>query len=452
MTSIIDMVVPPTGEAIDSARLVTWIVLPGQAFKTGDVLLEIETDKSIIEVPAHEDGVMVEHLIKVDGLLNSDTLIARIQVKGEPNSDARGDVTPLPSVQEEPGASGASDLAVVSEGEVNGHNSINARPTRERKFTTPAARRLAGERGVAIDAIKGTGPNGRATLADLRRVLPPSEWSKAVDSGMAASARTGMHEAIISTAHGEMFTSLWESPSSRSGPTVVLIHGMFGDSNTWASTAHAISRAGLRVLAMDLPCHGKTKSEITGFTAIVESVAEVISKQCRGSVALIGHSFGGAVAARVALKPNLGVESLILIAPVGMGTEIEQSFLNGMTHADSNDAMLRELAKLTVAGITPSIVYVNELRKCIQARRERVIELCRQVSWNGVQQLNAVSDLAALQCPRVVIQGRRDEIIPWQHVLNIPARVALHLLPDAGHMPQWEATTLVTDIILDAIL
>ncbi len=450
MTSIIDMVVPPTGEAVDSARLVNWIVLPGQAFKVGDVLLEIETDKSIIEVPSHEEGVMVEHLVGIDGLLNSDTPIARIQVERAPDSDAEESI--LPAAQKKQGVPESSSLPLTGEAASSGRTLANTSGSRERKFATPAARRLAAERGVAIDTIKGTGPGERVTQADILRVLPPPGRSDAVDTAMAAPGRPGMREALVATTYGEISINLWESPSDRSGPTVVLIHGMFGDSSTWASMAHAIHRAGLRVLAMDLPCHGKTKSEATGFAEIVEAVAEVISKQCTGPLALIGHSFGGTVAARVARKSNLCVESLVLIAPVGMGTEIEQSFLNGMIYADSNEAMQRELAKLTVAGIVPSTAYVGELRARIQVRRDRLLEFCRQVSWNGVQQLDVIPDLVALKGSSVVIQGRRDEIIPWQQVLNLPTRVALHLLPDAGHMPQWESTALTTDIVLDTVL
>jgi len=113
--------------------------------------------------------------------------------------------------------------------------------------------------------------------------------------------------------------------------------------------------------------------------------------------------------------------------------------------------MLRELRRLTVAGIVPSTSYVNELRQGIAARRDRIIDFCRQVSWNGVQQLDTLPDLAASQRKTVVIQGRRDQIIPWKQVLDIPARAALHLLPDAGHMPKWEATTETTDIVLDSL-
>ena len=89
MSVVADFVVPPVGEPIDSARLVRWLATPGQAFHAGEVLVEIETDKSIVEVPAPQDGVMVEHLVDVDGLLNADTPIARIRIEEELAASAR---------------------------------------------------------------------------------------------------------------------------------------------------------------------------------------------------------------------------------------------------------------------------------------------------------------------------------------------------------------------------
>jgi len=229
------------------------------------------------------------------------------------------------------------------------------------------------------------------------------------------------------------------------------VHGLFGDRNTWTGTADVLVRSGLSVVTIDLPCHGRSRSDATSFRDIVECTAEAVSKTCSGGMVLVGHSFGGAVTARVARKPTLLVDALVLIAPVGIGSQIEQSFLDSVIYADSDEAMLRALRKLTVSGMTPSIGYVQDLRQSITDRRERIAKLSRDVSWNGVQQLDVVPDLAASEHPTVIIQGRRDAIIPWEHVLNAPAKVALHLLPDAGHMPQWEATTLTTAIILDAI-
>ena len=442
MTRTLDMVVPPTGEALDAARLVAWIVAPGQAFKTGDVLVEIETDKSIIEVPAHDDGIMVEHLVAVDGIVNADTVIARVQMEGEAAPAAS-----VAGVAAQSVAAAPADAAAAARAPAASPSLAHpfAQPSGERKFATPAARRVAAERGVALDAVAGSGPNGRVTVADVGQASASGQGSM-----QARGAPGDTREAWASTRHGEVRFTVWEGirPDSQ---TAVLIHGMFGDRDAWASLAHALSRGGLRVLAMDLPCHGATRSQATRFEHIVDAVADTIASQCAGPVNLIGHSFGAAVAARAASRPGMAVDSLVLIAPVGLGTEIDQSFLTGMTHAGTNEAVQRELRKLTVSGMTPSGNFIDALRQATQARREPLIELCREVGWNGVQQLSIAADLAGLQCRCTLIHGRRDAVIPWRHALNAPARTALHLLPDAGHMPQWEAGKLVADIVLEAL-
>ncbi|MCY1193706.1 2-succinyl-6-hydroxy-2,4-cyclohexadiene-1-carboxylate synthase [compost metagenome] len=434
MTRTLDMVVPPTGEALDAARLVAWIVAPGQAFKAGEVLVEIETDKSIIEVPAHEDGIMVEHVVAVDGIVNADTVIARVRVEGEaPPAEAPAAAPPAASEPAEAEAEAAAKAPAA--------RPPQAAAPGERKFATPAARRVAAERGIALDAVQGSGPNGRVTVADIGQARP-----QARDGGQA-----NPREAWAATRHGDVRLSLWEGGARSGSPTVALVHGMFGDRDTWASLAHALSRAGVRVLAMDLPCHGETRSQATRFEDVVDAVADAIASQCVGPVTLVGHSFGAAVAARAASRPGIGAEALILIAPVGLGTEIDQSFLTGMTHAATNEAAQRELEKLTVSGMTPSAAFIDALRQGTQARRETLIELCRSVGWNGVQQVHIGPDLANAPCRCTIIHGRRDAIVPWKHALNAPPRTALHLLPDAGHMPQWESGKLVAEIVLEAV-
>ena len=448
MSVVADFVVPPVGEPIDSARLVRWLVSPGQAFRVGEVLVEIETDKSIVEVPAPQDGVMVEHLVDVDGLLNADTAIARIRIEEALATTAAGveadlatppEKTSMPKVR--------MDESATSRGSLPSAVSSIGIDAKGRRFATPVARRLARESGVSIDSIIGTGPKGRITQSDIVRAS--GKPATALAAGAVGGA--GMRELTVPTSHGDVGVRVWEPSATQDARSVVLIHGLFGDRNVWAGTADLLVRAGFRTLAMDLPCHGTTRSNATSFGDIVDCVAEVVANQCTGSVVLVGHSFGAAVAARVARKPTSSVNALVLIAPVGIGSHIEQSFLDGMMYAESNEAMLRELRRLTVAGIVPSTSYVNELRQGIAARRDRIIDFCRQVSWKGVQQLDTLPDLAASQRKTVVIQGRRDQIIPWKQVLDIPARAALHLLPDAGHMPQWEATTATTDIVLDAL-
>lgn len=444
MTIVTDFVVPPVGEAIDSARLVRWLVMPGQGFKAGDIIVEIETDKSIVEVPAPQPGVMVEHLIHVDGLLNADTIIARIEVEGDEafSAGASSSITSSTAEAELLG-SRVTGAAAPDRGESR-NQAVSPPDESHRRFSTPAARRLARERGVTVENLEGTGAGGRVTQSDVARALAGGELKSPRGS-------RGARESFVSTTHGDIGVTVWEPTSARTDTTFVLVHGMFGDRDTWAGTADVLVRSGWRVVAMDLPCHGRSGSEVTSFAEIVESAAEVTARLCAGRMVLVGHSFGGAVAARVARKPVLRVAALVLIAPMGMGTQIAQTFLDGMLFADSDEAMLRELRKLTASGMTPSIAYVQQVRGVLAAKRDRLVKLIRQVSWNGIQQLDAVPDLLGAECPTVLIQGRRDAVIPWEQVLNAPPRVALHLLPDAGHMPHWESTNLTASIILDSL-
>lgn len=445
MTIVTDFVVPPIGVEIDSARLVRWLVMPGQAFGAGDIVVEIETDKSIVEVPAPQPGVMVEHLIHADGILNADTVIARVQREGD---EAPTAMTSSPMTSDSAGgepAQASAAAAAAPERREPRNRAVGRRVDAERTFSTPAARRVAHERGISVENIEGTGAGGRITQSDVTRLLG--------GGGLRSTDRTrGARESYVATSFGDIGVTVWEPASVRTDSTFVLVHGMFGDRDTWTGIADALVRSGVRIAAIDLPCHGRSKSEATSFVEIVDCVAEVASRVCAGSMVLVGHSFGGAVAARMVRKPTLRVSALALIAPMGMGTQIEQTFLDGMVYADSDEAMLRELRKLTASGMTPSIGYVQQVRGAVIARRDHLVKLIRQVTWNGNQQLDTVPDLLGAECPTLLIQGRRDAIIPWEQALNAPPRVALHLLPDAGHMPHWESTTLTSSIILDSVV
>src|SRR5262245_45420492 len=80
--SVVNLPLPRLGETMDEGRIVAWMKQPGDAFKRGDILLEVETDKTVVEVPALQDGVMVEHLAAEAEMIPVDTPIARIDVVG----------------------------------------------------------------------------------------------------------------------------------------------------------------------------------------------------------------------------------------------------------------------------------------------------------------------------------------------------------------------------------
>lgn len=452
MAYIKHFTIPTIGPDTDSARLVAWFVEPGQTFAVGDTLLEIETDKAIVEVPAEEAGTMKAHLFKEGAMLDLVAPIAQIEVEGEAPPAAE-----LPTDQGEDAAPSVPvdmDVGRASEAATGAVLAAAPRGRAERIFATPAARSIAAEAGIDLAILEGTGPQGRIVKADVLTML---------DSGVVRGlgnerrhAPAGPNEMLAKTKHGEIYISQWDarpitSVRRTTPPTAVLLHGMFGDIDTWAAMASTISRAEIPVVAIDLPCHGNSPSNVHTMDEIAEAVAEVVQTQIHGPISLIGHSFGAAVAARIGARLGGRLASIMLLSPVGLGTEIGQSFLSGMTNADTDEALARELRKLTEAASSLSTSYIQILRGRLQRRSRDLSALCASLSRNGVQQVDISGDLAQLSCPAVIIQGRSDSIIPWQHALNAPPRTALHLLPGVGHMPHWESAGLVSEIILNAL-
>lgn len=437
MTHIKNFLLPRMGD-VDSARIVNWNVQPGATFTTGDILLEIETDKSIIEVQAEEDGTLVEQLVPVGESVDADAAVARIEVEGEAPADEDADAS-TPAAQA-PAATAAASAPAAAPAAATSRSG-------QRQFATPAARRVAEEHGLNLAAIAGTGPEGRVTVADVTASLRDGGKTAGGKAASGTVSRAGMEEHQIATRHGNVYACRWSAAAGSASPTVVLIHGLFGDIDTWASTITTATRAGLNVVAVDLPCHGRSDASVTQFSALVEAVSDALGKLCTGPVVLVGHSLGAAVAARIARQKTLTVSALTLFSPAGLGTEINQSFVDGMLHAHSDEALEREAAKLTAARTTLSAVYLQKLRERLEAKAEPLGALCRDISAHGVQQINILPDLEALACPITIVHGRSDAIIPWQHALNAPPRVALHLVPQAGHMPQAEAMVLAGEII-----
>lgn len=429
----IEFGIPPTGEQMDEARLVSWLVQPGESFAADQVLLEIETDKSVIEIAAPGAGRMIEHLIEVDARIPTGSPVARLMLEGAAAQDATAPSSRVPDADRQPAATPTAPASSVpttpDEGQASGRIPM-----------TPAARAALGARGLEASAIAGSGPGGRVTLSDVQR------------AGRGAPVRiAGAGASSVPTRHGSIHLKTWEpSGSHGASTTVVLIHGLFADLEAWAATALHLSRAGRRVVALDLPAHGESEAAVADFASLVESVGDAVDAATEGPVVLVGHSFGAAVTAHVLARPGLPVQAAVLLAPLGLGTEIEQRFVDGVLNGGTSEALGRELAKLSTSGAVPSAAYLDELRARIAARRATLAAVCDDVAVNGVQQVFIRGQLDAAPCPVSIVHGRADEIIPWQHALNAPPKVALHLAPHVGHMPQWDATALTTEVIIRA--
>ena len=96
--SIVEVKVPQLSESVADATLLTWKKKPGEAVAMDEILIEIETDKVVLEVPAPADGVVSELVVADGGTVTSDQLIARIDTEGKAAAAAPVQAPALPPV------------------------------------------------------------------------------------------------------------------------------------------------------------------------------------------------------------------------------------------------------------------------------------------------------------------------------------------------------------------
>ena len=145
--AITDVVVPQLSESVSEATLLTWKKQPGAAVQADEILIEIETDKVVLEVPAPASGVLSE-IVKGDGsTVTSGELIARIDSEGKAAAAA-------PAAAAQPAAAPAAAPAAP------------AAQAAAAAVASPAASKILADKGVSPEAVEGTGRGGRITKGD----------------------------------------------------------------------------------------------------------------------------------------------------------------------------------------------------------------------------------------------------------------------------------------------
>lgn len=148
--AITDVVVPQLSESVSEATLLTWKKQPGAAVEADEILIEVETDKVVLEVPAPASGVLAE-IVKGDGsTVTSGELLARIDTAGKAAAAATAPAAAAPAAQAAAAAPAAAAPASTSAAGV----------------ASPAAAKILAEKGVDAAAVAGTGRDGRVTKGD----------------------------------------------------------------------------------------------------------------------------------------------------------------------------------------------------------------------------------------------------------------------------------------------
>ena len=168
MATLIEM--PKLSDTMTVGTLVNWLKKEGDAVSNGDMIAEVETDKATMEVECFEDGILIKQYCKVGEEIAVGGSIAAIGEKGEAPPNIESQAPQEMTNQAEP-ASAPTAIEEVSTTDLLQTKEPPSNPTNsnsdKRIKASPLARRIASSHGIDLKLIKGTGPNGRITKADL---------------------------------------------------------------------------------------------------------------------------------------------------------------------------------------------------------------------------------------------------------------------------------------------
>jgi pyruvate dehydrogenase E2 component (dihydrolipoamide acetyltransferase) len=156
---------PEVAANTQTATLADWLVAENESYSSDDPLATIETDKAVVDLTAEADGVLLRILASAGTEVPVGEPIAVIGQQGESAADVDRAIA---SLLEGAGTGRAARSPDVT---TDGALAVTSPARGERIFTSPLARRLAKEAGIATESISGTGPNGRIVRKDVERTI-----------------------------------------------------------------------------------------------------------------------------------------------------------------------------------------------------------------------------------------------------------------------------------------
>ncbi len=165
-----EVIMPKMGDAMEEGTLLSWLKQDGETVSAGDLIAEIETDKSNVEIEAEESGVL--HIQAQPG--QTVPVGQTIAVIGDAPVQSAAQSQPVSSASQPAAAPAAPKSVPASASLVSGNGKASANG-QERVKASPFARSIARERGVDIAHITGTGPLGRILAADVETFLQSAQ-------------------------------------------------------------------------------------------------------------------------------------------------------------------------------------------------------------------------------------------------------------------------------------
>lgn len=408
---------PRLGETMDEGTIAAWMIDVGESFTRGQSILEIETDKTIVEFPALGGGILVDKLVQDGDVVNVGDPIGKIEFK-----DGNNWIAENPPEAAQPGVVAEDTQNEPKRNGVAENYSALIR-------ATPVARKLARDNDLNLQDMRGTGRRGRIEAADVLAFSPGDNAGIQFRDGIA-----------------------YVDSGPKNAPLALLIHGFAGDHSTFVGLENHLTRAGIRSISIDLPGHGATLSEAETTDDLAANLGDFVAHFAVGKeLHIVAHSLGALPA--VALCRNSEIASLTLIAPVGTGADIDVEFITTMGAPTSAAQVSEMMTRLTVSPSTLSDAAIGtHFKELSKGRLKALGNFIAEHESQTVDNRSALNHIAQKTRLRIIV-GHQDQIIDWQNVLTLSPKIAVHHFADSGHMPHWDQrrdfNELLTEVILD---
>ncbi len=410
--------VPRWGITMEQATVVGWSVAVGDRVEEGQELVELETEKMVSVVEAPAAGILREVIVGEGESAVVGEILSIIAEADEPydlealRQESRAECEESAEIK--------SRVAVVPERTSGGSVRIS-----------PVARRLAAGYHLELEGLEATGPGGNLSREDIERAITQSVEAS-LESCFLEAGGLRLHYLSVGGAKAGL---------KEPGPPLVLLHGIGGSTALWQANLTALA-ARHRVVVVDLPGHGLSEKFSGEYT--LEFFSEVISgllqKLGADPVVLIGHSLGGHIALQVAHSHPEQVDRLVLVAPGGLGPDLELGFLEKILSSLDCDAVRTMLEGLFYdpALVTKPMLegtYKNLSRPGAWEALVATVSACRARPYERVEELAV---------PSLLVVGEKDSIIPPDYGKEAQKRFAnaqLWMVEECGHCPQIEKPT-----------
>jgi len=227
-----------------------------------------------------------------------------------------------------------------------------------------------------------------------------------------------------------------------SPPVLMLLHGMFGQSDNWRSCAVRLARH-WRVIAPDLPVLDLPLGD-TGVRSLVDHVEKLLDRESIDRVVIAGNSLGGHIALSLALRHPRRVAALVLAGSSGL---FKRGFEAVVPRRPSREWVRLKIREVFFEDQHASPQLVDEVYGTVTdiRRARKIVRMAKSAKHE-----NLGDNLHRVGCPVLLVWGKEDIITPpaiaheFKHYIP---QAELHFIPRCGHSPNIERPDELSQIV-----